>query len=81
MKKDILNLLIKLHNTPIIIDINDDKPKDGRKCKISPEERVAKINAKAREYYKNNKDKWVYGKEKGKEYYDRNRELSTCSYK
>ena len=62
--QDITDLLIRLNNTTVIINTNNDKPKDGRRFKISPEERVAKINAKAREYYKNDKEKWVYDKEK-----------------
>ena len=73
---DILNLLTKIKNIHLTPNTSEEtitieKVKSNRKgrCKMTPEERVEKLNNYSREYYKKNREMCL---EKQKKYHDDN---------
>ncbi len=74
----LVGVLVRLHDdNDIKIEevIKYNNNKDNRRSTLTPEERIERRLAYAREYYHKNKDKRnYYNKEKRKEYYTANRE-------
>ncbi len=74
IQEALVEVLVRLHDDNDI-KIPETKPKDTRRTTLTPEERIERRLAYAREYYHKNKDKHnYYNKEKRKEYYTANRE-------
>ena len=81
IQEALVGVLVRLHDdNPHDITIEEvikhnNNNKDNRRSKLTPEERIERRLAYAREYYHKNKDKRnYYNKEKRKEYYTANRE-------